>query len=307
MKRQAKSPPGATSRESSVQRASVKRAQQAGKRQAVAGARRTASSSGRAARVAPVEPDSGDVSVEMPYGIRRAFVLGMIALAGGLIFLVAMRYVPGWQQFQWTLLQATPTTDATATALAADAMRIGLVSGHRGNDSGSVCQDGLTEAQVNFDIAVRVAEQMRAQGYTVDVLDEFDTRLKGYRARALLSIHADSCTYVNDLATGFKVARVLDSKMPEEEDRLVACLKTQYSASTGLRFHANTVTFDMTKYHAFYEIDERTSAAIIEIGFLYLDRQILTRKPELVAQGIVDGILCFVENKDVGTGNEEGR
>jgi N-acetylmuramoyl-L-alanine amidase len=86
--------------------------------------------------------------------------------------------------------------------------------------------------------------------------------------------------------------------MPEEEDRLVSCIKTRYAQATGLRFDANTVTYDMTKYHAFYEIDERTPAAIIETGFLYMDRQLLTRRPEAVAQGIVDGILCFVEGQD---------
>jgi N-acetylmuramoyl-L-alanine amidase len=112
-----------------------------------------------------------------------------------------------------------------------------------------------------------------------------------------VSIHADSCANINDLATGFKVARVLDSRMPEQEDRLVSCLKSRYAATTGLRFHANTVTRDMTEYHAFSEVDERTPAAIIEIGFLYLDRQLLTRKPEVVAQGIVDGILCFIDDE----------
>jgi N-acetylmuramoyl-L-alanine amidase len=176
--------------------------------------------------------------------------------------------------------------------------RIGIVSGHRGNDSGSVCQDGVTEAQVNFDISVRVATMLRSQGYSVDILDEFDARLKGYHAALLLSIHADSCTYINDLATGFKVASVLDSRIPHEEDRLVSCITTRYITSTGLRFHQNTVTFDMTKYHAFYEIDERTPAAIIETGFLNLDRQLLTQKPELVAQGIYNGLFCFLNNEN---------
>jgi len=144
---------------------------------------------------------------------------------------------------------------------------------------------------------VRVAGMLRSQGYTVDILDEFDARLKGYYAALLLSIHADSCTYINDLATGYKVARVLDSKIPQAEDRLVGCIRAKYGASTGLHFHQNTVTFDMTKYHAFYEIDERTPAAIIETGFLFMDRTVLTRRQDLVAQGIYDGLLCFINNE----------
>jgi N-acetylmuramoyl-L-alanine amidase len=273
-----------------VQSASVRRTQQTGRRQAAASARRAAGSGASA-------PPPEEVSVQIPPGLRRAFVIGLGVLALGMMVFVLARYLPGWRSLQLSGAQSTTPTVSAAEA-AASAPRIGIVSGHRGNDSGSVCQDGLTEAQLNFDTSVRVAELLRAQGYTVDVLDEFDTRLKGYRAMLLLSIHADACVYVNDLATGFKVARVLDSKIPEQEDRLVSCLTSHYGKATGLRFHANTVTFDMTKYHAFYEIDERTPAAIIETGFMYLDRQILTRKSGQVAQGIADGLLCFIDGEN---------
>lgn len=172
--------------------------------------------------------------------------------------------------------------------------RIGIVSGHHGNDSGAVCQDGLTEAQVNYDIANRVAGEMRQRGYRVDVLDEFDPRLNNYRALLLLSIHADSCDYINEQATGFKVAHVLDSRVPEQEDKLVACIADQYAARTGMHFHKNSVTRDMTNYHGFYEVAPDTPSAIIETGFLRLDRVILTERADLVAQGIVDGLMCYL-------------
>jgi N-acetylmuramoyl-L-alanine amidase len=55
----------------------------------------------------------------------------------------------------------------------------------------------------------------------------------------------------------------------------------------------------MREYHAFYEIDPTTVAAIIETGFLNLDREILTRRTELVAGGIVEGILCFANNENI--------
>jgi N-acetylmuramoyl-L-alanine amidase len=54
----------------------------------------------------------------------------------------------------------------------------------------------------------------------------------------------------------------------------------------------------MTSYHAFGEIDENTIGAIIETGFMNLDRQILTIHSDLVAQGIVNGILCYIRNED---------
>ena len=173
--------------------------------------------------------------------------------------------------------------------------RIGIVSGHRGNDSGAVCKDGLTEAQINYDIASRVAVEMRANGYRVDLLDEFDPRLSGYRALLVLSIHADSCDYINNEATGFKVAHVSASVVPEAEDRLVACLIERYNQATGLPFHKNSITFDMTSYHAFREIDPETPGAIIELGFMAADRELLTENSYAVAQGIARGIACFLE------------
>ena len=55
----------------------------------------------------------------------------------------------------------------------------------------------------------------------------------------------------------------------------------------------------MTGYHAFSEIDPNTIAAIIETGFLNLDRGILTQHTDQVADGVVSGLLCFVNNENV--------
>jgi len=174
---------------------------------------------------------------------------------------------------------------------------VGLVAGHLGHDSGAVCADGLTEVEVNVAIAREVARRLEDLGYQVDILEEFDERLNGYRAAALLSIHADSCEYINEQATGFKVARAQADAVPEQSDRLVACLISAYRQRTGLRFHADSITYDMTDYHAFREIDPRTPAAIIETGFLYLDRRILTEGRERVVEGIVEGLRCFLEGR----------
>ncbi len=176
---------------------------------------------------------------------------------------------------------------------------IGIVAGHWGNDSGSVCPDGLTEEQVNLRIATMVKEILNKEGYDVDLLKEFDTRLREYKALALVSIHNDSCDYINDQATGFKVAAAPSTIFPEKATRLTACLTQRYKAITGLPFHSNSVTRDMTEYHAFSEIHSDTTAAIIETGFLNLDREILTQHTDLVAQGVASGILCFVRNEDI--------
>lgn len=196
--------------------------------------------------------------------------------------------------------QANPTLMApvSTAAISQNVNRIGIVSGHWKSDSGAVCQNGLTEEQVNLLIASLVQQELTAEGFQVDLLEEFDSRLSQYKAIALVSIHADTCEYINDAATGFKVAAAMDSAYPDNAARLTNCLIDRYAATTGLPFKTNT-TIDMTSYHAFGEINTETTAAIIETGYLNLDQQILTQEPELIAQGIVDGILCFIRNENL--------
>lgn len=183
-------------------------------------------------------------------------------------------------------------------------MRIGIVAGHWGYDSGAVCRDAngavtLTEAEVNLQIATIVQQMLTAEGFQVDLLQEFDQRLDGYNAVALVSIHNDSCEYIDDSASGFKVSAAMDTRDVNRATRLTSCLRERYAATTGLKFHAGSITADMREYHAFTEINDGTVAAIIETGFLNLDRQILTQQPELVAQGIVRSIECFVNNENI--------
>jgi hypothetical protein len=144
-----------------------------------------------------------------------------------------------------------------------------------------------------------VQEILVNEGYEVDLLKEFDPRLNDYRALALVSIHNDSCVYVNDQATGYKVAAAPSSRFPEKATRLTACLSQRYKAITGMSFHYNTVTRDMTEYHAFNEIHSDTTAAIIETGFMNLDREILVNRTDVVATGVASGILCYVRNEDI--------
>lgn len=176
-------------------------------------------------------------------------------------------------------------------------IRVGIVAGHAGYDPGAVCPDGLTEAEVNMAVARIVVDVLQQMGYQVDLLDEFDTRLTGYRADALVSIHADSCEVPG--ASGFKVARITHSAIPEAEDRLVDCLYREYEATTGMARHPNSITDNMTNYHAFREIDSLTPGAIIETGFLLEDHAWIVRRPRLVARGIANGVLCFLSAEDL--------
>jgi N-acetylmuramoyl-L-alanine amidase len=176
---------------------------------------------------------------------------------------------------------------------------IGIVAGHSGNDVGAACDDGLTEVSINQDVALRVKTLLERQGYIVDLLEEYDSRLEGYKAMALVSLHTDSCQFIDDNATGFKVAASEAGQSVEASQALAACLTSRYAARTGLKNHPGSVTWDMTGYHSFGEVDPATPAVIIEMGFLYLDRVFLTRHADLAAQGLAEGILCFARNEPV--------
>ncbi len=177
--------------------------------------------------------------------------------------------------------------------------RIGIVAGHYGSDSGAVCSNGVTEASLNLEIATLVQKDLSDRGYEVDLLEEFDDRLMGYKGAVLVSIHLDSCQYINDLATGFKVAAALADQNISNSQRLTACLSDRYAAITGLPYHAGSVTDDMTYYHAFNEIDPNTTAAIIEAAFMNMDYQFITEETEKIAEGIVAGILCYLNEEAI--------
>lgn len=198
-----------------------------------------------------------------------------------------------WTAEQFARLSVSPTwlQSVFVTTPQAEGPRVGLVAGHSGNDSGAVCTNGLTEAEVNQDVTKRTAELLRRRNIAVEILEEFDTRLEGYRATAFVSIHADSCSVDY---SGFKVAN--QEGAGEASQRLTGCLWDAYEAATGLLRHPYTITPNMTDYHAFRKIEAGTPASIIELGFLNADGALLTREPERAAKGVADGIICFLDS-----------
>ncbi len=196
--------------------------------------------------------------------------------------------------------------------------RIGIVPGHsgiakygrtKGNvDPGAVCKsDGFTEASVTMKVAQAVIAALRGRGYTVDQLDEWDDRLDAlnpYDASLFLSIHADSCDNFNDgfPHSGFKAAGPEARKTVHDQDaRLVDCIRNYYGQATGLAWSGYSITINMTDYHAFHQITQRTPAAIIELGLLYYDRDTLEHHPDKSAAGIINGLLCFLDPKSLAT------
>ncbi len=231
-------------------------------------------------------------------------VLGVAILLATLFTALPPRGLVAGNFYNRLSIILTPNANVSQPLASQPQLRVGIVAGHSGNDSGAVCYDGngnvtLTEADENLKIAALVQEQLTQKGYQVDLLREFDSRLNGYRALAIVSIHNDSCDYINDEATGFKVAAALNTHDLNRANRLTACLVDRYQRVTDLTFHAGSITGDMREYHAFREIDPNTVAAIIETGFLNLDREILTKQTDRVAEGVVEGILCFANNENI--------
>jgi N-acetylmuramoyl-L-alanine amidase len=250
-----------------------------------------------------------DSTVSRPVPRKRPIraiqaTFGIAVLLATLFTALPSRGLVSGEFYDRLSLILTPRPNESAPLASQPQLRVGIVAGHSGNDSGAVCYDGngnvtLTEVDVNLEIAALVEQQLKQKGFAVDLLREFDTRLNGYRALAIVSIHNDSCEYVNDEATGFKVAAALNTHDVNRANRLTACLVDRYQRSTQMTFHAGSITGDMREYHAFREIDPSTVAAIIETGFLNLDREMLTKNTDQVAAGVVDGILCFANNENV--------
>ncbi|HDN80343.1 MAG: hypothetical protein DRI61_00205 [Chloroflexi bacterium] len=168
---------------------------------------------------------------------------------------------------------------------------VAIIPGHWGNDSGAICPDGLQEVDVNLRVAELVAELLKDEGYSVKLLRELSSDIKGYRGDLLISIHSDSCV------TGMSGFKLVTQGSEPERTLLAQCLREKYARVTGLPFHPTTITPDMEEYYAFHEIDPSTPAAIIEIGFMGGDRELLTQHPDVVAKGIVEGVKCFFEGR----------
>jgi N-acetylmuramoyl-L-alanine amidase len=202
---------------------------------------------------------------------------------------------------QSTVNQAGGADSAADQPEEAADYHIGLVVGHWGHDVGAICPDSLgghREVDINYTISDLTRQYLQAEGIQVDLLKEFDDQLENYQANALISIHADTCEYIPEFGTGFKIAETVENKRPEQAARLLACLENRYAAATGLRKDTR-LTEDMTLYHAFREISGDTPAVIIETGFMNQDRELLTKHPELPARGITEGILCYLNREEI--------
>jgi N-acetylmuramoyl-L-alanine amidase len=149
---------------------------------------------------------------------------------------------------------------------------------------------GYREADVNLDIAKRVAKLLESRGLIVDVLPA--TIPPGYDADAFVTIHADGSS--SSKSRGFKLATPWRTSRAGQH--LLDVMTAEYAAATGLpRDYA--ITSNMRGYYAFsyrrheHAIARTTPAVIVEMGFLTnaADRAVMIGRADDVAVGIANG------------------
>ena len=199
---------------------------------------------------------------------------------------------------------------ATATPIPAPSLRVGIQAGHwRAAElpseqthlhiSAGTSAGGYSEAQVTLDIARRAAALLESIGVLVDVLPA--SVPAGYSADVFVALHADG--FAQASARGFKVASAWAASPASQ--RLLAALSAEYQRATGLPRHG-AATADMRGYYAFnyrryaHAVAKTTPAVIVEMGFLTNpdDRALLTQSPDLVAVGIANGIVRYLNERD---------
>ena len=228
--------------------------------------------------------------------LQRLLLIVSLVLIAGIAYLAArsVGYLLPRQVDQ--LIFITPTVTPTVSPTV-ERETVALISGHAGFDSGAICGESNAPTIQEVDVVARIAELVRERlersGLEVLMLEEYDARLTNLDAELMLSLHADSCYGLS----GYKAAHPFNSAIPTTEKRLLACIDTHYPVHTGLAFH-DSITQEMTHYHAFRKVLPTTPTAILEMGFLGGDALLLTQEPERVADGITESISCFLHGAD---------
>ena len=266
------------------------------------------------ARVAAARPrQSRQEPGEIWLGIRTILIVMAAALAVSFIFnywtpesFLSDEFVANLQVVSST--QGPPTAVPSPLPTFASVQKVGIITGHSGPplnpaftvDPGAVCDENfdgvpeLTELDINRTISLGVANLLVEAGYEVEMLNEWDPRLTNYRASALVSIHTNTCENLGFGASGFNVKANERSPLIDRDNKLVDCVVADYANSTGLARHFGSPP-DLADYHAFREVSVDTPTVIIELGFMFADRAVLTQQPEAMARGIFQGIDCFLK------------
>ena len=158
--------------------------------------------------------------------------------------------------------------------------------------------EGVTEVEINLDIAQRVGVILNSKGIAVDILPT--TIPVGYVADAFVALHADSDGV--GVNSGYKMAH--GARRGPYEDALLNDIKDAYGAATRMDYDPTHITSQMRGYYPFswsrfqHAVAAHTPAVILEMGYVSSDddRALMLDRADLVANSIADGILKFLKD-----------
>lgn len=172
---------------------------------------------------------------------------------------------------------------------------IGILVGHWNVDSGYVCENGIVEANVTEAIANQVSIKLNALGYPVKLLAETDLDLINFRGPLLVALYTGSCEDTSSNKSGFIVGTTLSPADLNTSNALAVCMGEIYQSSTKLEFSYEIISTDHLAYRIFELVNQNTPVIYLEMGSLLYDQTTLIDNSENVANGIVNGIQCYLD------------
>lgn len=185
-------------------------------------------------------------------------------------------------------------------------VKIILDPGHGGRDPGAKSLDGYLEKDFNLDVALKVRNMLRAEGYTVLMTRETDKTLDIYSrpefankelAHIFVSIHANSSLNVD--AKGIEVLYVpRDTVLIKSEEQwpLAKELLSQLVSKTGMENRGTRMRSDLIVLK-----NTEMVAALVECGFLSNIEELEVLKSEMhkqnSANAIYSGIKKYISDK----------
>jgi hypothetical protein len=184
--------------------------------------------------------------------------------------------------------------------------------GSRFPDDPSYEKYSLNEEDINLAVRDRVVQILRheldPEDYAIDAFDgdqgSNDVPAR-YKADAFVALHCDQCETLNPLSTGYKAARHKGTKellgkngSGDDSDDFVDRLLARYGTASGLGFDKETghYTVGMLEYYGVGNLDRSTPGAIIEMGWLFRDYEVISDgQPgggqDRMARGIANAVL----------------
>jgi len=132
-------------------------------------------------------------------------------------------------------------------------------------------------------------------GYPVKLLAETDLDLINFRGPALVALYTGSCDDTPDNKSGFTIGTTLSTSDLNSSNALAVCMGEIYQSSTKLDFTYQIITSDQPVYPIFEMVNPNTPMIYLEMGSLFYDQSVLIENSEKVANGIVNGIQCYLD------------